>query len=174
MLQSMSALMQRIAQIDSGPFAAPAGQDHAAFQAAIAVAPVSAHSKRGISAIVAVAARALNVEPALVQAIIANESGFDPTARSRAGAMGLMQLEPATAAALGVGNPYDPEQNIWAGTRYVRGLLERYHGNMRLALAAYNAGPGAVDRYGGIPPYAETHSYVERVLAAYRSYTSGM
>src|SRR5579884_3145676 len=115
-------------------------------------------------------AGALGVDPALVKAIIANESGFDANATSRTGAQGLMQLEPQTAAALGVANAYDPAQNIYGGTRYIKGLLERFHGDLRLAVAAYNAGPGAVEKYGGIPPYAETQTYVENVLGAYQQY----
>lgn len=110
------------------------------------------------------------VDPALVKAIIANESGFDTNATSKTGAQGLMQLEPETAAGLGVDNAYDPAQNISGGTRYIRSLLERFHGDLRLAIAAYNAGPGAVEKYGGVPPYAETQNYVQNVLASYQSY----
>jgi soluble lytic murein transglycosylase-like protein len=115
-------------------------------------------------------AGALGVDPALVKAIIANESGFDANATSKTGAQGLMQLEPQTASALGVANAYDPAQNIWGGTRYIKGLLERFHGDLRLAVAAYNAGPGAVEKYGGIPPYAETQAYVDNVLGTYQKY----
>ena len=115
-------------------------------------------------------AGAWGVDPALVKAIIANESGFDANATSRTGAQGLMQLEPATAGELGVANAYDPAQNISGGTRYIRGLLDRFHGDLRLAVAAYNAGPGAVEKYGGVPPYGETQSYVENVLDSYRKY----
>lgn len=81
-----------------------------------------------------------------------------------------MQLEPATAAELGVTDAYNPEQNIDGGTRYIRGLLDRFRGDVPLALAAYNAGPGAVEKYGGIPPYAETRAYVDNVLESYRRY----
>lgn len=123
-----------------------------------------------IDRLVGANASAWGVDPALVKAIIANESGFDASATSKTGAQGLMQLEPATAADLGVSNAYDPAQNIWGGTRYIKGLLDRFHGNLRLAVAAYNAGPGAVEKYGGVPPYAETQAYVENVLDSYQKY----
>lgn len=115
-------------------------------------------------------AGAWGVDPALVKAIIANESGFDANATSKTGAQGLMQLEPSTASELGVTNSYDPGQNVWGGTRYIRGLLDRFHGDTRLAVAAYNAGPQAVEKYGGVPPYAETQSYVQNVLGSYEKY----
>lgn len=105
-----------------------------------------------------------NVDPTLVQSIIKAESNFDASAVSSAGALGLMQLMPATAASLGVSDPLNPEQNIEGGVKFLSKLLSRYNGNVSLALAAYNAGPGAVDQYGGIPPYAETQTYVNRVL----------
>ena len=111
------------------------------------------------------------VDPALVRAVIANESGFNPKATSKTGAQGLMQLEPDTAQSLGVTDSYDPEQNVWGGTRYLRGLLDRFGGDVTKAVAAYNAGPGAVEKYGGVPPYSETQSYVKNVLSSYQQYS---
>jgi soluble lytic murein transglycosylase len=114
-------------------------------------------------------ARLHGLPPALVKAVIRAESNFDPSARSHKGAMGLMQLMPRTAREMGVRDPWQADQNVHGGTRYLRAMVNRY-GDVRLALAAYNAGPHAVDRYRGIPPYRETQEYVQRVLAYYRKY----
>lgn len=109
-----------------------------------------------------------SVDPKLVRAMIQVESGYNHRARSHKGAMGLMQLMPATASQLRVEDPYDPDENVRGGTQYLRHLIDRFPGRLDLAVAAYNAGPGAVERYNGIPPYRETRDYVRRVLALYQ------
>jgi hypothetical protein len=111
------------------------------------------------------------LDPALISAVMRQESGFRADVRSSAGALGLMQLMPETARQLGVADPMDPEQNVDGGARLLRSLLDRFGGRLDLALAAYNAGPSAVDRYGGVPPYPETQAYVRDIMSDYR-YTS--
>jgi soluble lytic murein transglycosylase len=114
-----------------------------------------------------------SIDADLVRAVIKAESGFDSNARSRKGAMGLMQLMPDTARLHNVLNAFDPADNIEGGVRHLRMLLERYQGDLRLSLAAYNAGSGAVEKYGGIPPFAETREYVRRVLRFYETFRGG-
>lgn len=109
-------------------------------------------------------ARREGLNEALVRAVVRKESGFNPCAVSRAGARGLMQLMPETAEHLGVGDPFDPEQNLAGGSRFLKMLLDRYGGNLSLALGAYNAGPGRVDRLGRVPAIAETQDYVRTIL----------
>lgn len=109
------------------------------------------------------AATRYSVNAQLVRAVIRAESAFDPLAVSRVGAQGLMQLMPALAKELGVTDPFDPRQNVMAGTRYLAQLLESHNGNVELALASYNAGPGNVDRYNGVPPFRETKQYIKTI-----------
>lgn len=116
------------------------------------------------------AARQYQLEPSLLRAVIHAESGFNPRAYSKAGAQGLMQLMPDTAKELGVGDVWLPQQNIQGGAAYLASLLQQFSGNRRLALAAYNAGPGAVSRHAGVPPYAETRAYLQRVDILLRRY----
>jgi soluble lytic murein transglycosylase-like protein len=123
-----------------------------------------------IHSLVSGASQSSRVPEGLVRAVLMAESAGDPSAVSTAGAQGLMQLMPGTSAGCHVVNPFDPVENVHCGAGYLRTMLDRYHNNVALAVAAYNAGPGAVDRYHGIPPYAETQAYVTRVLTAYRDY----
>lgn len=124
-------------------------------------------SKPQLLSMVSQISRKHGVDEKLVKAVIQQESGFNTKATSHCGAMGLMQLMPATAKTLGVNDPYNPVQNVDGGVRHLKWLLSKYNGNIILALAAYNAGSGAVDKYDGVPPYAETQNYVKKILANY-------
>ncbi len=115
-------------------------------------------------ALISNAAQRYGVDPAVLHGLIQQESGFNPNAQSSAGASGLTQLMPGTASSLGVANPLDPTESIEGGARYLSQMMGQFGGNTADALAAYNAGPGAVQKYGGVPPYAETQSYVSKVL----------
>jgi soluble lytic murein transglycosylase-like protein len=119
-------------------------------------------------------ARLYGVDPCLVRAVMRHESDFNPTAVSPKGAQGLMQLMPGTAALMGVGNPFDPEQNIAGGVGYLRFCLDRFQHNVPLALAAYNAGPDSVAKYGTIPPYPETQTFVSNVMGSYTGAASAL
>jgi Transglycosylase SLT domain len=127
----------------------------------------------GVEKLVREAADRHRVDPALVRAVIETESNWNPSAYSRKGAMGLMQLIPTTAQRFGANDAFNPKENVDAGVRYLKTLLERYNGNLDLALAAYNAGEGAVDRAHGIPDYRETRNYVHKVQNAYYRPGSG-
>ncbi|HEY6325782.1 MAG TPA: lytic transglycosylase domain-containing protein [Candidatus Cybelea sp.] len=169
----LAAVRRRIATIAAGP--GGSGREFAAtldeaLERNGTPAP-SGVSRSSIDRMIGASAAEFRVDPALVEAIVQNESAFDPGATSGAGARGLMQLMPETSASLGVTDAYDPAQNIRGGARYLRGLLDRFH-DVELAIAAYNAGPAAVERYGGVPPYAETQNYVRGVFKRYRSLRS--
>ncbi len=124
-------------------------------------------SKEQILSMIDVASEKYGVDSKLVKALVQQESGFNPNAKSKVGALGLMQLMPSTAKGLGVTDPMDPKQNIEGGVKYLKSMLDRFHGNTILALAAYNAGPNAVSKYDGVPPYKETQNYVKSILRNY-------
>ena len=126
-------------------------------------------NKPQILSMISQIAKKHGVDEKLVQALIKQESGFNPKATSHCGAKGLMQLMPGTAKTLGVTDAYNPVQNVDGGVRHLKWLLSKYNGNIVLALAAYNAGSGAVDKYDGVPPYAETQNYVKSILKNYLS-----
>ncbi|MFZ0879180.1 MAG: lytic transglycosylase domain-containing protein [Candidatus Acidiferrales bacterium] len=129
--------------------------------------PVPAGSSAAFANLIRAAAQKHGVDEKLIASIIAAESNFNPRAASRKNARGLMQLLPSTAARYSVANILDPAQNIDAGTRYLKELLQQYHGDLKLTLAAYNAGPDVVAKYGGVPPFPETRAYVRRVTSKY-------
>ncbi|MGI5920498.1 MAG: lytic transglycosylase domain-containing protein [Syntrophomonadaceae bacterium] len=125
---------------------------------------------RPFSEIIKEASQKYSIDEDVIAAVIQSESSFNPRAVSRCGASGLMQLMPSTARSLGVNDVFDPEQNIMAGTCYLKQKLDEFHGSLPLALAAYNAGSGAVKKYGGIPPYKETQAYVNKIMKSVDHY----
>lgn len=194
-VQQLRGLIEQTRQVGSGiaPASAttsasttvsqvPTGDFAAALQAATTAdvsSPTAAQSENVAGAtgdngeydsVVEQAAERYGVDPAVLHGLIQQESGFDPSAQSSAGASGLTQLMPGTASSMGVSNPLNPTESIEGGARYLSQLMSQFGGNTEDALAAYNAGPGAVQQYGGIPPYAETQSYVSKVLGYAEAY----
>lgn len=175
-LQAMIARAQRVEAPSNGGASFPAalasaaagapGQPLAAAAAVAVPAPFAPAAQASpYDGLIAAAAQRHGIDPALLHGLVRAESNFNPNAVSSAGAQGLCQLMPGTAAALGVTDPFDPAQSLDGGARYLRQQLDAFGGDPTLALAAYNAGPGAVRRHGGVPPYAETQAYVRKVLA---------
>jgi soluble lytic murein transglycosylase-like protein len=184
-IKGFDAIRQRMgelqAKLDSAfPSSKPAGFDgtlagligQEGFAPAIPseVGNINARAKMpGLDMAIRQAAERAGIDPALFDALVASESGYDPKARSRVGALGLTQLMPATAKEMGVTNPLDPIENLRGGAAFFAKMLDRFGGDPRLALAAYNAGPGAVEKHSGIPPFPETQSYVNRVMSLYEA-----
>ncbi len=131
------------------------------------------NSRENIENLIEKYAQKNNLDPDFIKAVVKQESGFNPDAKSKCGAMGLMQLMPQTAKGLGVVDAFDPEQNIEGGVKYLKSMLNRFNNDPKLALAAYNAGPAAVQKYGDIPPYKETQNYVKNILASYEAIKGG-
>ena len=139
------------------------------------VLPSYSRNKNAFDQLIRQAAQQHGISEGLIKAVMHTESGFNINARSPVGAQGLMQLMPATARRFNVSNAYDPQQNIFGGARYLSWLLKRFNGNTQLAIAAYNAGEGNIDKYGGIPPFRETQDYVRRVTSRFQNlYSSGL
>jgi soluble lytic murein transglycosylase-like protein len=173
-----SAALQRALSVAAGRQPAPTAQSPGAFADTLhraqrkVVSPPATSSKESIpfKDLIESAARRNGVDPALLAALVKQESNFNPNAKSGAGAKGLTQMMDATARGLGVTDSFDPVQSLEGGARFLGGLLKQFKGNESLALAAYNAGPGAVQKYGGIPPYEETQRYGPKVLGLAAQY----
>jgi soluble lytic murein transglycosylase-like protein len=160
------ALVQGLEIVNANKLSSPAVQPALYTKAG---ADILSAPKTDYDNIITRAAETYNIPKKLIQSVIKQESNFNPNAVSYAGASGLMQLMPATASYLGVQNSFDPEQNVFGGAKYLRQMLDMFDGSTTLALAAYNAGPGNVKKYGGIPPFNETQNYVKKVTGYYNA-----
>jgi soluble lytic murein transglycosylase-like protein len=168
--QRIEEIQQRMAALDNTPQAPlPNSQANVFGQILNGQLQPNSPNQAAMEQVVENEAQKVNLDPNLAKAVAKTESGFNPNAVSSAGAQGLMQLMPETASGLGVKAILDPTENAQGGTRYLKSLLDKYH-SVPNALAAYNAGPGAVDKYGGVPPYKETQNYVQRVLQSDHQY----
>jgi soluble lytic murein transglycosylase-like protein len=180
-LDELHTMVAQMTAPAAAPAAPAAATPTSSFAGALAAAPTSpsaapvsgAGGSSDFDAQINAAAADNGIDPALLKGLVSQESGFNPNARSGAGAAGLTQLMPGTASALGVTNPLDPAQSLQGGAKYLRQQLDRFGGDEKLALAAYNAGPGAVQKYGGVPPYAETQNYVTSVMSKAASFRGG-
>ena len=181
-IEQIQAMIASLAPVGAQPATQAASTSPSAFASSLQAATTTAAAPAAATGVatarastpydaeITAAAQRNGLDPALLKALVRQESNFNPSATSPAGAMGLTQLMPATAAGLGVSNPSDPAQNLEGGAKYLKQQLDRFGGDVSKALAAYNAGPGAVQKYNGVPPYAETQNYVKNITGYANEY----